>query len=147
MRPVQSEERECAPAPVVEASADGARALAATYWREVERTTRRLVRVRARSECTVVRGLGIPLLRFGRTRITVADDRVACSYPIEGGVLARRPGGFITFGQEGRVLTSSISGFHPRLAAFPALYSHVQARVHAAVSRRYFARLVRDADG
>lgn len=144
MKPVESEERACAPLAIVEASPEGGRRLAAAYWREVERTTGGLVRARRSPEGLALRALGAPLLRFGLPHVEAGGDRVRCCYPIEGGLLARRPGGWIAFAQEGRVLTSSISGFHPRLALFPGLYAHVQARIHAAVSRRYFARLVRE---
>lgn len=145
MRAVQSEERACAPVAIVEASPEGGRRLAAAYWREVETTTGGLVRVFRSPDGLALRALGATLLKFGLPRIETVGDRVSCCYPIEGGLLASRPGGFIVFGQDGTVLTSSISGFHPRLDFFPGLYSCVQARLHVAVSRRYFARLVREA--
>ena len=145
MKAVESEERTYAPRSIVEASPEGGRRMADAYWREVERTTRGLVRVRRSPEKLVLRALGATLLEFGLPTIEAAGDRVACCYPIEGGLLARRPGGWIAFAQEGRVLTSSISGFHPRLGSLPGIYSHVQARIHAAVSKRYFARLIREA--
>jgi len=146
MRVVQSEERACAPVAIVEASPEGGRRLAAAYWREVERTTGGLVRVfRSPDGRLALRALGATLLKFGLPRIETIGDRVSCCYPIEGGLLASRPGGSIVFGQDGTVLISSISGFHPRLDFFPGLYSYVQARLHVAVSRRYFARLVREA--
>ena len=144
MRAVESEERAYAPFGIVEASrADGLR-LAAAYWREVERTTANLVCVRETPEGLALRAFGVPLLKFGLPRIDAVGDRVICQYPIDGGLLASRPGGSIAFAQNGKVLTSSISGFHPRLGLLPGLYSHVQARIHAAVSRRYFARLLRE---
>ena len=78
-----------------------------------------------------------------------------CSYSIEGGLLAQRPAGEISFAQVGGsapVVRSTIRGFFPRLAARTgepdwtgALYNQVQSRIHVAVSRRYFARLVSDA--
>ncbi len=67
-----------------------------------------------------------------------------CRYPIAGGWLARRPGGSIAFAQDGKGITSTISGFHPRLGLLQGLYSHVQARIHAVVRRRYFTRLDRE---
>lgn len=143
MQAVESEERADAPHPIVEASVEGGRELASAYWREVERTTRGLVRVRHAPEGSSLRALGTSLIRFGPPRIQAAENRVTCRYPIEGGLLARRPGGSITFSQDGSVLSSAISGFHPRLATVPVLYGLIQARIHAAVSRRYFARLVR----
>ncbi len=144
MHAVESEERTDAPRPVVETSVEGGRRLASAYWREVERTTRGLVRVRHAPEGSALRALGTSLIKFGPPHIQAAEHRVSCRYPIEGGLLARRPGGSITFAQDGSVLISSISGFHPRLATLPVLYAHVQARIHAVVSRRYFARLVRE---
>jgi hypothetical protein len=144
MKPVESEERAYSPLAIVEASPEDGRRLAAAYWSEVERTTGGLVRVRLSPEGLTLRALGAPLLRFSLPSIDAADDRVTCRYPIEGGLLASRPGGSIAFAQHGNILTSTISGFHPRLALLPGLYSHVQARIHAAVSRRYFARLVRE---
>jgi hypothetical protein len=49
-------------------------------------------------------------------------------------------------------MRSTITGFFPRLAARQgepdwtgALYSHVQSRIHVAVSRRYFKRLIAEA--
>lgn len=144
MNPVESEERACAPHSIVELSPEGGRRLATAYWREVEKTTGGLVRVHRSAEGLALRALGANLLTFGLPRIETEGERVMCSYPIEGGLLARRPGGSITLAQDGRILTSSISAFHPRLGFLPGLYSHVQARIHAAVSRRYFARLIRE---
>jgi hypothetical protein len=70
-------------------------------------------------------------------------------------LLAQRPAGEIAFAQVGRsplVVRSTIRGFFPSLAARQgerdwtgALYSQVQSRVHVAISRRYFARLIREA--
>lgn len=144
MKAVESEERAFAPLAIIDASQADGRRLAAAYWREVERTTAGLVRVRETPEGLALCAFGAPLLRFGLPRIEAAGAHVTCHYPIEGGLLARRPGGSIAFAQNGNVLTSTISGFHPRLGLLPGLYSHVQARIHAAVSRRYFARLVRE---
>ena len=80
---------------------------------------------------------------------------VSCRYPIRGGVLARAPAGSISFTQTGAgdvELRSAISGFFPRLAARPRgarwnglLYPQIQARLHVALGRRYFARLWREA--
>ncbi|HXV57784.1 MAG TPA: hypothetical protein VD704_07945 [Gaiellaceae bacterium] len=142
-------------APVVELSPEGAALLGRAYWREVERFTRGLVRPDEHPGgldlrlCSRVR-----LLRFGRPELEAAGDTVTCRYPIVGGLLARAPGGSISFVQRGGAepeLSSTIAGFHPRLAARPgrpdwtgALYAHVQARVHRAVGRRYFERLGRE---
>ena len=144
-----------APRPVVERTVDGAMMLGAAYWREVERLTRGLVRTRSRNgglELRVARR-GPALLRFGTPQISIASDAVSTTYPIAGGMLARRAAGSITLsmrGGSGRVeLRSAIAGYHPTLAARPGapawtgeLYDQIQARVHARVSRRYFHRLI-----
>ena len=84
----------------------------------------------------------------------MGDEAVVCRYAILGGALARAPGGAISFAQQVGPcpeLRSTISGFLPLLAARPgwpswtgALYEQVQVRLHAAVGRRYFARLVQE---
>jgi len=131
--------------------------LGLTYWREVERVTRGLIRQRERNGVLELRllGRGPSLLRFGRPTIQASSTLVCCSYPIEGGLLAQRPAGEIAFAQVGGsppVVRSTIRGFFPSLAARQgerdwtgALYSQVQSRVHVAISRRYFARLIREA--
>jgi hypothetical protein len=151
---VESEQRVLLAVPVVDFSATGAERLGSTYWREVERVTRRLVRGRERNNSLelLLLGKGPPLLRFGPPTLEATDSLVGCTYPIRGGLLARRPAGEISFAQLGGsrpVLRSTIRGFYPRLAAREgssdwtgALYSHVQSRIHVAVSRRYFMRLI-----
>ena len=154
---VESEQRIAISAPVVEFSAAGAEQLGLAYWREVERVTRRLVRTRRRFRALELRlfGRGPTLLRFGGPTVEVAADLARCSYSIEGGLLAQRPAGEIVFTQVGGpapTVRSTIRGFFPRLAARQgepdwtgALYNQVQSRIHVAVSRRYFARLIADA--
>jgi len=144
--------------PVVSATRAGAIALGRTYWAVVERSTRRLVRavVHPDGRCELrALGLGPPLLRFDAPRIALAADRVTCTYGIAGGLLARRRSGTIAFEQRAGdtvQLSSSIEGFFPALAARPGmpawtgvLYAHVQSRIHVAISRRYFGRLVEEA--
>ena len=154
---VESEQRVLLRAPVVEFSVTGAEHLGRLYWREVERITGRLVQTRERQGSIELRLLrrGPALLRFGAPTIEATTTLVCCSYPIEGGLLARRPGGEIFFAQTGDpspVVRSAIRGFFPSLAsrdASPdwtgALYNRVQSRIHLAVSRRYFARLIAEA--
>ena len=152
---IESTQRMVAPRTVVERTADGARMLGAAYWREVERLTRGLVRTCSRNEGMELRVArrGPTLLRFGTPQLTVTNDAVSTSYPITGGMLARRAAGSITLsmrGGAGRVeLRSAIVGYHPTLAARPGapawtgeLYDQIQARVHARVSRRYFHHLI-----
>lgn len=150
----ESEQRVELCAPVVDFSVAGAERLGRAYWQEVEHVTRRVVRARLLDGSLELRllGDGPALLRFGRPHVEAATDSVRCSYPIEGGLLAQRSAGQITFAQVGgppATLSSAISGFFPRLAARKgrpdwtgALYNHVQSRIHVAVSRRYFARLI-----
>ena len=100
-----------------------------------------------------LRPSGTVLLAFGRPEIQSDDGTARCTYAITGGLLARRPGGSISFSQEATppALASAISGFFPRLAAAPgrpswtgALYEQVQRRLHLALSKRYFAALLRE---
>jgi len=151
---IESEQRVALRTPVVEFSVTGGERLGRVYWREVERITGRLVQARDRQGSIELRllGAGPSLLRFGVPTIKATTTFVCCSYPIEGGLLARRPGGEITFAQTGdgsAVVRSTIRGFFPSLAARTgepgwtgALYNRVQSRIHLAVSRRYFARLI-----
>lgn len=144
--------------PVVELSDAGALRLGQVYWSEVERSTVGLVRPRVRGEGLELRllGVGPALLRFSAPRLLAGEGAVAATYPIVGGLLARRPEGTISFRQiagDRLELVSEIEGFHPTLAARPdapewtgELYKQVQARLHSRVSRRYFNRLVREAN-
>jgi len=143
--------------PVVSFSDEGARQLSATYWREVERSTRRLVRAADSTGGFSLRafGRGPALLCFGPAEITATPAVVGCGHAITGGLLARRPAGEIRFEQraqdDGVLAVSAIYGFHPTLAARPGmpvwtgeLYKRVQSRLHVFVGRRYFDRLVQE---
>jgi hypothetical protein len=154
---VESEQRTSLRMTVVEFSESGAEHLGRAYWREVEQTTMRFVQVRERRGAIELSALGRgpALLRFGAPRIEVTPTLARCTYPIAGGLLTQRPAGEILFEQAGGpepVLRSAIRGFFPRFAArngrpdwTGALYNRVQSRIHVAVSRRYFARLVAEA--
>ncbi|MBA3331302.1 MAG: hypothetical protein H0T39_10640 [Actinobacteria bacterium] len=154
---VDSEQRVLAPNPVVDASEAGALRLGTVYWAEVERFTRRAVRVRASRDGFELRLFwrGPALLRFGAAATAVAAGTTRCAYPIRAGGLARRSGGEIAFAQQTGdevELRSTIQGYHPTLAARPgaprwagALYSHGQRRLHLAISRGYFRRLIAEA--
>jgi len=145
------------PAPVVERSEAGARRLGELYWQEVERSTFGLIRTRTDAGSLEVRLLGMKpaLLRFGQPTHDVGATSVSCLYPIRGGLLARTPAGSISFTQTGSgavEVRSAITGFFPRLASRRQwrrwqglLYPQIQARLHVALGRRYFARLWRDA--
>lgn len=130
----------------------GARELARTYWREVVQVTHGVVGVHERGGAIELRLLGGPsLLRFDRPRLRAGPSFVSCTYPITGGLLARVPGGALTLSQSGGdepEVRTTVSGFHPSLAARPgfpawtgALYARGQARIHDAVGRRFLAGL------
>jgi hypothetical protein len=142
--------------PVVPRTRGGADALAAAYWREVERSTHGLVDVRPAGEAVEIRllGHGPALLRLGPMETVARPASIACRYSIAGGALVRRPGGRLTLSQTTwrrvRVRTSVV-GFMPRLAARPGfprwtgpLWVLGQARLHDAIGRRFLTRL---ADG
>jgi hypothetical protein len=143
--------------PVVERSAAGATLLGEVYWREVQRSTFGLIRVRRSGDGLEFRlfGAGPALLRFGRPELCVTSTTVRCLYPIRGGLLVRAPGGSISFTQTGSdvvEVSSAIAGFFPRLAPRRQrrrwqglLYLQVQARLHVALGRRYFAHLPQEA--
>lgn len=140
--------------PVVEPSERGAAELGTVYWREVERFMHGLVRADVVADGRVqlrLRPSGTVLLAFGPPETRTGNGTTRCTYAITGGLLARKPGGSISFTQEAAppALASAISGFFPRLAAAPgrpswtgALYRQVQRRLHLAVSKRYFAALL-----
>ena len=123
----------------------------------VERSTFGLIRTRTDAGSLEVRLLGMKpaLLRFGQPTHDVGATSVSCLYPIRGGLLARTPAGSISFTQTGSgavEVRSAITGFFPRLASRRQwrrwqglLYPQIQARLHVALGRRYFARLWRDA--
>jgi hypothetical protein len=151
---VESEQRVALASPVVEFSTAGAERLGRAYWREVRRLTGSLVRPREREGALELRllGGGPVLLRFGPPTVEANDSRATCSYPIEGGLLASRAAGEIVFEQTAGSMRSTIRGFFPRLAAREgepdwtgALYNQLQSRAHVAISRRYFQRLIAEA--
>jgi hypothetical protein len=151
---IDSEQRMPAHGQVVAFSERGAAELGSVYWREVERFMHGAVRADVGADGAVelrLRPSGTVLLAFGPPETRTGNGTTRCTYAITGGLLARRPGGSISFSQEAAppALASAISGFFPRLAAAPgrpswtgALYEQVQRRVHLAVSKRYFATLL-----
>jgi hypothetical protein len=134
--------------PAVEMSDKGARMLGRRYWREVVRAGRGFVHCRQEPEGVELRLLrhGPVLLGFRSADTSFAHDRVSCSYAISGGLLTRRVGGTLILSQIGGEeveLRTTVTGFAPRLGV---TLGFVQRRVHAAVSRRYFARLIAEAN-
>jgi hypothetical protein len=150
---VEFEQRVHATRPLVELSERGALALGSRYWEEVTSATGRLVRPHRAGQELELRLFGVlTLLRFGAPQTAVDESGVWSRFPIVGGLLARAPGGSITFAQTAEPLVelrATVDGFFPRLGGRPggppwtgALYRHVQRRLHTSVSRRYFRRLI-----
>jgi hypothetical protein len=139
---IESEQRIALTRPVVEFSKAGAERLGRSYWREVRRMSGSLVRPRERGGSLELRLFGGPvLLRFDRPTLEAGKTRAFCSYPIAGGLLTRRAAGELIFEQTADALRSTVRGFFPRVAN----YDRLQGRVHIAISRRYFRRLIAEA--
>jgi hypothetical protein len=137
---IDSEQSVLIAAPVVEATAAGAHDLSSRYWRQVRRTSRGLVRTRERDGRVelLLLSVGPPLLGFRPTQVSLERGVVGCSFAIDGGVLARRPGGSISFEQthgDPAELRVAVAGYYPRLGP---LLGPLQRRFHVHVSRRYF---------
>ena len=132
--------------PVVPFSDDGGKYLGGAYWSAIAGVSRGLVRVRFGEEGVAIRLAGVPspLLRLGPAEVAVEEDRVTCGFSILGGLLARRPGGALVVVQTGREpaeLCVAVTGFFARLGS-GAVYRHLQQRIHVAVSRRFFVRIL-----
>ncbi len=149
----ESTQRAVVSGPVVESSEAGARLLGSAYWETIRSLTRGAIRARWTADGGRLTMFGrLNLLSFGRPELSFSDSRISCRYPIQGGVLALRPGGSIVLAQR-RVgdafdLSVVVQEYAPRLAARAnapgwtgALYAKVQSPFHAAVSRRYFGLL------
>jgi hypothetical protein len=138
---IESDERVGASRAVVPATRAGARLLADRYWLTVRRSSFGLVRLRATRDGSVLRLAGAPLLRFAPAELAAAAGGVRCTFPIRGGLLARRAGGSLVLSQsDGHELRAAVTGFVPRLGARP--YDRIQRRIHVAISRRFFRSLV-----
>jgi hypothetical protein len=129
--------------PIVPFSEAGARALGGGYWVEVTRATRRLLRYHESGEGLELRilGVGPALLRFGGVEVAVGTELISCTYRIRGGLLALGEGGTISVSQVGGSPTElrvAVDGFLARGGLVYAL----QRRLHVAISRRFFRRLI-----
>ena len=138
---IESDERITVSRAVVPATEAGARRLGEHYWMAVGRASFGLVRLRGTRDGSVLRLAGATLLRFAPAELAAGANGVCCSFPIRGGLLARRPGGTLVLSQStGSELRAAITGFVPRLGARP--YDRLQRRIHVAISRRYFGSLI-----
>ncbi len=153
---IETEQWAEAPHPVVTMTEQGGRDLGSSYWRAVTRFGRGLVGARERAEGVAVRLVVLQrpvLLQLGPPEVAIDGDRIACRYAIQGGLLARRPGGSLTLSQSGDgrpELRVAVHGFHPRLGARTrphwsgALYHQLEHRLHLAISRRWLRSLTQD---
>jgi hypothetical protein len=138
---IESDERVTVSRAVVPPTEAGARVLAERYWLTVRRESFGLVRLRRTRDGSVLRLIGAPLLRFAPAVLAAGANGVRCSFPIRGGLLARRPGGMLVLSQSsGYELRAAVTGFVPRLGARP--YDRIQRRIHVAISRRFFRDLI-----
>lgn len=144
-RSVVTEQRVSTSRAVVPFTENGARSLGHRYWVEATRASRGLVRCRETIDRVELTALGFRpvLLRFGGAEIAVADDAVSCTYRIRGGLLSLREGGTLVVSQVGveqPQLRVAVDGFFARLGG--GLLYGLQRRLHLAVSRRFFRRLL-----
>jgi hypothetical protein len=77
----------------------------------------------------------LELLRFGAPRVT----RNAVDWPIEGGLLARRPGGRWRLHATGHRVDASMTGYAPSMPR--ALYAVTQMQVHLLLTHLFLLRL------
>ncbi len=139
----------------VHSSDAGARRLGSEYLAEIGRTTRGLIRPRARADGSVDLVLAgrMTLFAFGPPEPTVEDDRTQCRFEIRGGLLVGHEGGSLVITQHSGAkpeLIVEVDGYVPRLdPAFSRrgvggfLYREIQERAHGAISRRFVARMAR----
>lgn len=77
----------------------------------------------------------LELLRFGRADLKAAS----VEWPIEGGLLARQPGGRFRIAAGGAQVVATVEGYQPTLP-FP-LFELTQMPVHHALTRLYLLRV------
>lgn len=149
---VESRQWIALPRPVVAADDTGAHELGRRYLAEIAEVTHGLVRARVQpgGVTLVLAGL-VTLLRFGPPEVDSEPTRVACRFPILGGLLAARPGGSLLVAQRSGgdpALELAVSGYFPRLVSLRRrslrrlVYAAVQAPAHRAISRRFLERCV-----
>lgn len=105
--------------------------LESTYWSDIRLLTLGLVGVR---DNTIHLG-PLELIRFGRPKVT----RTSVQWPIEGGLLARSPGGRFRFELLYGRLVASVEGYQPMLPRF--LYEMSQLPIHHVWTRFHLLRV------
>jgi hypothetical protein len=138
---IESDERVSASRAVVPPTEAGARLLGERYWLTVRRASFGLLRVRETRDGSMLCLGAAPLLRFAPVELAAGAKGVQCSFPIRGGLLARRAGGTLVLSQSNdSELRAALTGFAPRLGTQP--YDRIQRRIHLAISRRFFRSLI-----
>jgi hypothetical protein len=94
--------------------------LETTYWSDIRRLTLGLVDVRDNA----IRIGPLELIRFGRPKVT----KTSVQWPIDGGLLARSPGGRLRIELLYGRLVASVEGYQPMLPRF--LYVLTQLPIH-----------------
>lgn len=102
-----------------------------SYVEDIHKLTAGLIRLSG----SVLSAGPLELLRFGTARVT----RHAVEWPIEGGLLAREPGGRLRFEAKGGRLVASVDGYRPRLPL--PIYRVTQLPVHYLFMRLHLLRV------
>jgi RDD family len=101
------------------------------YLRDIQELTLGLVRVHGSSLYVGP----LELLRFGPATVTESS----VEWPIEAGVLARAPGGYLRFEVVGNRLVASVDGYRPLLPL--PVYALTQLPVHRLLTRLHLLRV------
>ena len=107
------------------------KALRDSFWSDIQELTLGLVR----GHDNALRLGPVELIRLGPARVT----RTGVSWPIEGGLLARAPGGRLRFETLGGRLVGSLEGYQPALPR--AVYVVTQLPVHLLWTRLHLLRV------
>lgn len=105
--------------------------LETTYWSDLRRLTLGLVDVRGNA----IRFGPLELIRFGRPKVT----KTSVEWPIEGGLLARSPGGRFRIELLYGRLVASVEGYRPMLPRL--LYALTQLPIHHLWTRLHLLRV------